>query len=136
MQKKHIKNFIIIFIAIFILELTVFNLNSYRVLNSKNSKTYGKDDFLYIDVDTDENKTLIEIPDVNTEIKTIHLEVKNYDDLDYNILYTDESSAEYRSTPVKKYINEIRNSKYMATFFSRRKPKTCNRITWKKCRVN
>lgn len=36
MQKKDIKNIIIIFIITLVLELTVFNINSYRVLTSKN----------------------------------------------------------------------------------------------------
>ena len=133
MQKKHIKSFIIIFVVIFILELTVFNINSYRVFNSKNSRIFKQEDFLHLE--TNEEKTLIEIPNINEEIKTIHLEVKNYEKVDYNILYTDEASTEYRSTPTKTYINEIRNSKYLATFFSRKKSKNSNRIVWEKRRI-
>lgn len=119
MQKKHIKNIIIIFIIIIILELTIFNVNSYRILNSEKSKTYNKKDFNCIE--KDEFITLIEIPNINEEIKTLNIEVENYNVVDYKLLYTDETTAEYLELPVKTYVDDLQNSKYIATFLSRKK---------------
>ena len=45
MKKNDVINFLIIFMAVLFLELTVFNFHSYRVFNSKNSKTFKENDF-------------------------------------------------------------------------------------------
>ena len=67
MQKKDIKNIIIIFIIIFILELTIFNINSYRIISSKNSKTFKTEDFTYLE--SDGGVTLIELSAVLDELE-------------------------------------------------------------------
>ena len=118
MQKKDIKNIIIIFIITLVLELTVFNINSYRVLTSKNSRFFDKDDLNYI---VDENETLVEISNVNEEVKTVHIEVKDVDFIEYNFLYTDETTSFLAETPTKTYIQDLNNSKYIATYLSRKK---------------
>ena len=116
MQKKDIKNIIIIFIIIFILELTIFNINSYRIISSKNSKTFKTEDFTYLE--SDGGVTLIELSDLNTEVKTIHIEVENYNNIRYQLLYTDETTSNYMETPSKMYVDTFRNSKYMPVYLS------------------
>ena len=116
MQKKDIKNIIIIFIIIFILELTIFNINSYRIISSKNSKTFKTEDFTYLE--SDGGVTLIELSDLNTEVKTIHIEVENYKNIKYQLLYTDETTSNYMEVPSKTYIDTLRNSKYMPVYLS------------------
>lgn len=119
MQKKDIKNFVIIFIVIFILELTVFNINSYRVFNSSNSKVFTSKDFTYLDDEKD--ITFIEINNIDNEIKTVHIELENSDTIDYEFWYTDETTQEYKCTDKKAYVDNLKNSKYITTFLSRKK---------------
>ena len=116
MQKKDLRNIVIILIILLVLELTIFNINSYRVLNSKNSVTFGKDDFQY--VENDEGITYIQIHNINREIKTVHIEVKNMEYVPYEFLYTDETSQSLQNTPSKMYIQSLENSKYIATYLS------------------
>lgn len=103
---------------VLVLELTIFNFQSYRVLNSKNSKTFQENNFMYIQND---DVTIVEIPNINTEIKTVHVEVDNYENVNYEFLYTDETSSNYTGTPAKTYIEELTNSKYIVTYLSRKK---------------
>lgn len=119
MQKNHIRNILIILIVILVLELTVFNMNSYRVWNSDGSITFGKDDFKYIQ--TDEDITLIQISNVGKEIKTLHIEVENSENVEYQLLYTDATTTEFTGIPSKRYIDSLESSKYIATRLSRKK---------------
>lgn len=116
MQKKDIRNFVIFFIILLVLELTIFNINSYRVLDSKNSKTFGKESFQYIE--NEDEITYIQIHDINDEVKTVHIEVKNWDNIPYEFLYSDETSESLKGTPTKMYVSNLENSKYIATFLS------------------
>ena len=118
MQKKDIKIIVIIFIITMILELTIFNINSYRVLSSKNSKNYIAEDFKYLDSEKD--VTLFEINNINDEIKTIHIEIENYEIVKYKFLYTDETTSNFQETPEKVYVRNIENSKYIPVFLSRK----------------
>lgn len=119
MKKNNIIDIAIIFMVVLTLELTVFNLNSYRVLSSKKAKTFTENDFQY-SYNEDDNITLVEISNVNTQIKTVHLEVENWNNIVYEFLYTDETTAELTGTPSKTYIDELKNSKYIATYLSRK----------------
>ena len=119
MQKKDVKNIIIIFIIVLILELIVFNINSYRVLNSKNARVFKKDSFEYLD--DLEIGEYIKINDINEEIKTIHVEFKNADCIDYVVSYTDETTSILQDLPSKTYIENLPRSKYIATYLSRKK---------------
>ena len=117
MKKNDVINFLIIFMAVLFLELTVFNFHSYRVFNSKNSKTFKENDFNYIQND---EVTVVEISNINTEIKTLHIEVNNYDNIAYELLYTDQTTSNYKGTASKNYIENLNNSKYIATYLSRK----------------
>ena len=134
MQKKHIKNIVIIFIVVLVLELTVFNFNSYRVLSSKNSKTFTEKDFEY-SYHEDDGITFVEIAKIDEEIKTVHLEIENWEYVDYQFFYTDETAADLTSTPSKTYIDGFENSKYIATYLSRKNRSYCNQIIWRLCRI-
>lgn len=118
MQKNNIKNIIIIFIVVLALELIVFNFNSYRIFSSKYSTRFEGESLEYLE--SDEGTTLIKVSNVNEEIKTVHIEIENYEHIQYQFLYTDETTAGFADTPTKMYIGLLENSKYIPTYLSRR----------------
>lgn len=120
MLKKHVINIIIILIITIILELTIFNINSYRVLSSKNKKTFSDKDYRYLQ-EEDANYAMVEISNINEEIKTLHIEIENYDNVEYQFFYTDETTDSLCAVPSKTYIGDLKNSKYIATYLSRNK---------------
>lgn len=106
----------IILLIVLILEITLFNINSYRVLSDSLKKEYTQDDFEY--VETLDGSTYIEIENIDTEIKTVKLELDTFESVDYEVLYTDTTSSNFKELPSKKYINDYENSKYIPTYFS------------------
>lgn len=116
MKKRKIVFFFIIFIITLILELTVFNINSYRVLTSKNKITFLKDSFQYIQ--NNDNCTFVQINNIDTEIKTVHIQINNIENIEYKFLYSDETTASFRETPTKMYVEKLENSKYIPTYLS------------------
>ena len=65
------KSLFIILLVVLILEITLFNVNSYRVLNNDSKIEYTKEELEYFETNPEE--TYIEIKNINTEIKTIHI---------------------------------------------------------------
>lgn len=118
-MNKHVRNIGIIFVIVIILELTIFNINSYRVLNSKKSRTFSGEKISTIE--TEKDTFLYSIYDINEEIKTIHIKLKN-DDITttYEISCSDETSENPYQLPHKVYISDFESSKYIATFLSRK----------------
>lgn len=110
------KKLFVILLIVVILEITLFNVNSYRVLNSNSKKEYAKEDFDY--VYTEENEIYIEIDNINTEIKTIHIELDTEEAVDYQVLYTDETSSGLKELPKKKYLTNNERSKYIPCYLS------------------
>ena len=109
-MKKHF----FILLIVLILETTLFNINSYRIFNDSSKKEYTQNDFEYIE--TEENITYIEIKNIDTEVKTVKLELDTMESIDYEILYTDATSSNFRELPIKRYIDDYENSKYIAIY--------------------
>lgn len=110
------KNLFIILLIVVILELTLFNINSYRVLNNNSKKEYAKEDLEY--VYTDEDEIYIKIDNINTEIKTLHIELNTLEEVDYQVLYTDATSSGLKELPSKKYVDSYERSKYIPCYLS------------------
>lgn len=111
------KKLLIILLIVVMLELTLFNINSYRVLSSNSKLEYAKDDFKNVYTD-EEDEIYIEIDNINTEIKTIHLELNTLKNVDYQVFYTDATSSSLKDLPKKKYIGTSEKSKYIPCYLS------------------
>ena len=131
MSKKYA---LIVILITAILELTIFNINSYRMIFSKYEQkdvsinecklenlTYNEETDTY---DMKDKDAYIFIDNVNCKIATIYLDasiVGNIyveDSLKYSVLYTDETSKNYRELPVKYFVNSINKSKYVTCYLS------------------
>ena len=117
-MRNHIKKIIIIFFIIIFLELTVFNFKSYRVLYSKNSRTFEGEEI--VKIETEENMSIYNIYNVGQEIKTIHIELNNEENVVYEISCNDETMADISALPSKVYISNFENSKYISVYLSRK----------------
>lgn len=106
-----------ILVIVLILELLIFNFNSYRVLSNKNKKEFSNSNIKYIETN-DENLTYIQIENVDTEIKTVHLSLKSPEIVDYEFLYSDETTSNLFGTPTKTYVYNLENSKYIPCYLS------------------
>ena len=100
-----------------ICELLIFNFNSYRVLSNKNKKEFSGSHIKYVETN-DENLTYIQIENINTEIKTVHVELKNDEIVNYEFIYSDETTSGFFGTPVKTYVYSLENSKYIPCYLS------------------
>ena len=131
MSKKYV---LIVILITVILELTVFNINSYRMIFSKYEQKdvlinecklenliYNKETDTY---DMKDKDAYIFIDNVNCKIATIYLDasiagnIYIEDSLKYSVLYTDETSKNYRELPVKYFVNSINKSKYVTCYLS------------------
>lgn len=110
------KSLFIILLVVLILEITLFNVNSYRVLNNDSKIEYSKEELEYFETNSEE--TYIEIKNINTEIKTIHIELDTKNNVEYQVLYTDETSSCLRELPRKRYIDNYKNSEYIPCYLS------------------
>lgn len=112
------KNLLIIFLIVVVLEIALFNFNSFRILNDNSKQEYTQEDFEYVQNEGEEELVYIKIENVNTEIKTLHLELDTFEPVDYQLFYTDKTSSNLRGLPAKKYIEDYENSKYIPCYLS------------------
>lgn len=110
------KSLFIILLVVLFFEMTLFNVNSYRVLNNDSKIEYSKEELEYFE--TNPAETYIEIKNINTEIKTIHIELDTTENVEYQVLYTDETSSCLRELPRKRYIESYKNSEYIPCYLS------------------
>lgn len=110
------KSLFIILLVVLFFEMTLFNVNSYRVLNNDSKIEYSKEELEYFE--TNPAETYIEIKNINTEIKTIHIELDTTENIEYQVLYTDETSSCLRELPRKRYIDNYKNSEYIPCYLS------------------
>lgn len=113
MRKKLLK----ILLIVLILEIFVFNFNSYRVLSNKEKKEFLPKDIIETEFE-DESVKVFEIKDVNSEIKTVHIELENLKFVNYEFLYTDKTTSQLVGTPIKTYVYNLENSKYIPCYLS------------------
>lgn len=122
MKSKLIK----LLILAIILEVVIFNYKSYRNLNSSNKRMFKEEDFSCYE--SNEKYTYIEIDNINDEIKTFYINISNAKVVEYQLLYTDETSSEFREITSKTYVQGIENSKYIDTYLSGKSNKIGIRI--------
>ena len=122
MKSKLIK----LLILVIILEVVIFNYKSYRNLNSSNKRMFKEEDFSCYE--SNEKYTYIEIDNINDEIKTFYINISNAKVVEYQLLYTDETSSEFREVAPKTYVQGIENSKYIDTYLSGKSNKIAIRI--------
>ena len=115
-------------LIILILELSIFNMNSYRLIfgNFENVR-YAVQNLNLEDgleqkdgkyITTKEITKKIELDDINKEVGTVKLNIDTNRPIEYKIYYTDTTSANYRDLPSKTLVNELENSKSIPTYLS------------------
>ena len=115
MKKEYFKIILIFIIAIF-LEVIIFNITSYRTLfGNYEELTYVNPEYMY---EVDE-KVYLRIDNVNTEIVSFKLNLKEFEGVtEYKLYYSDETSSEYFDLTSKNYISDLEKSKYIPLYLS------------------
>ena len=110
-------------LIVLFLEVTVFNINSYRTDFGKTKIiSYYGDDVKNIVSKTDENTLYIDIDNLNTKVKSIYLELSGLNEkqvVDYDIFYSDESISK-RFLASKNYYDDVEKTKYSVISLSRK----------------
>lgn len=117
MKKEYFKILLIFIIALF-LEVIVFNITSYRtLLGNYEVKTYTQPETEPIN--SPEGLRYLKIDNINTEVVTFNIELKNYRELtEYRVLYSDETSKEFFGLASKVYIHSDPKSHYIPLYLS------------------
>ena len=123
-MKKHIVNILKIILIVLFLELTLFNINSYRLAFGNYEKAeyeMNNEDYASIiknNVVTQDDTIVKEITGINKKIGTIRLNINANRPMTYRIYYTDENSKEYREMPSKILVDSLDNSKSIPCFLA------------------
>lgn len=104
-----------ILLIVLIFEIFIFNFNSFRVFSNSGKREFLEADFEYLE---SENATFVQIKNINSEIKTVHLKLKENAIVDYQFLYTDNTTKDLMATPIKKYIDSLEISQYIPCYLS------------------
>ena len=110
-------------LIVLFLEVTVFNINSYRTDFGKQKYIdfYGNDLEKRISLTTDETQYIF-LDNLNTKVKSIYLELGKLEDdeiVDYDIFYSDRSTS-MRYLASKTYCQDVDKTKYSVVSLSRR----------------
>ena len=114
------------------LEVTVFNINSYRTDfgKTKYMNFYGNELSKKIEETTDETQ-YISLDNLNTKVKSIYLELSDLEEnqvIDYDVFYSDKSTSN-RYLASKNYCQDVDKTKYFVISLSRKLQKY-----WNKCK--
>ena len=109
-------------LIVLFLEVTVFNINSYRTDFGKTKiiSYYGEDLENRISK-TNDNTLYINLNNLNTKIKSIYVELSDLKEkqvVDYDIFYSDESTST-RFLATKNYCDDVEKTKYSVISLSR-----------------
>lgn len=106
----------IIIIALF-LEIILFNITSYRTMfGNYEVKTYVNPEASYED---DDEKVRLHISNIDTEVATFKIELKDIDEpTKYKIYFSDETTEGFYDLAEKTYIDDFEKSKYMSVSLS------------------
>lgn len=113
---KKYKIYIYIYLFVILLEIFVFNYKTYRVMSNDDKRVYQKEDFSVYE--ENDEYTYVEIDGINTEMKSFHIILDNAEKVEYQVLYTDSTSSEFRSLPKKVYVDDLKSSEYIDTYLS------------------
>ena len=110
-------------LIVILLEVTVFNINSYRTdLGNLKYTEFTGDELKEITLNTLEDTKYVSIENLNTKVKSIYLELSNLEEnqvIDYDITYADESTSN-RYLASKNYCQDVEKTKYSTISLSRR----------------
>lgn len=113
--------FLKIFLFITLIEITVFNINYYRVFFSGTQEMKYNQTDIETYKDKDGNQ-IVKIDGINSKVKSIFLQLKNVyykQCIDYEIYYSDETTIE-RSLGKKTYNQGSIKTKYTVIGLSRK----------------
>ena len=109
-------------LIVILLEVTIFNINSYRTdLGNLKYIELNKQDIEKNIQITDEDTQCLVIDNIDLKIKSIYLKLDNLAKnqvVDYNIYYSDESTST-RFLSTKSYCQDVEKTKYSVVSFSR-----------------
>jgi len=146
-MKKNFKYLLISILIALVLECTIFQINFYRThLKKYEEKVYNINDIELENAEINSNNKIkltsssskLILNNINTEVATIYLDLElpntgnekiKYNKLDYKILYTDETSENFRGLFKKTFINTLENSKYFSVYLSGKSKKVAIEIT-------
>ena len=119
-------------LIVLFLEVTVFNINSYRTDfgSIKYMRFYGNELSEKIEERTDDTQ-YISLDNLNTKVKSIYLELSGLEKnqvVDYDIFYSDKGTSN-RYLASKNYCQDVDKTKYSAISLSRKLQKY-----WNKCK--
>ena len=125
-QKGKIKqnlNFVIKAILIIILlELTVFNINYYRMSYSRVQEIRYEESYINDETTMSSGQKKVTLKDINEKVKSIHVQLKNVKEeknIEYEIRYSDDTTVN-RSLAKKIYNEGVEKTKYTVINLSRR----------------
>lgn len=109
-------------LIVLFLEVTVFNINSYRTDFGKTKVIgyYGEELENRISK-TSDNTLYINLDNLNTKVKSIYLELSGLNEkqvVDYDIFYSDNSTSK-RYLASKEYCEDVEKTKYSVISLSR-----------------
>ena len=119
-------------LIVLFLEVTVFNINSYRTDfgSIKYMRFYGNELSEKIEERTDDTQ-YISLDNLNTKVKSIYLELSDLEEnqvIDYDVFYSDKSTSN-RYLASKNYCQDVDKTKYFVISLSRKLQKY-----WNKCK--
>jgi len=116
-------------VVIALLEVTLFNINTYRAdLGNGKYLQFSREDLTKITSMTLENTQYISMDNLNTKVKTIYLKLEGLEEnqvIDYDIYYADQSTSK-RYLASKNYCEEVEKTKYAVISLSRRLQNDCH----------
>ena len=116
-------------LIIALLEVTIFNINTYRAdLGKGKYLQFSGEDLTKITSMTLENTQYISIDHLNIKVKTIYLKLEGLEPnqvVDYDIYYADQSTSK-RYLASKNYCEEVEKTKYSVISLSRKLQNDCH----------
>lgn len=126
MKNKMSRDYLFILKTVFIvllLEVTVFNINSYRTDFGSLKYEYFYEDTIHENTNiTTDNTQYVFLKDINTRVKSVYVELSGLDEnqvVDYDIFYSDSSTSN-RFLASKNYCQDVDKTKYSTISLSRR----------------
>lgn len=132
MRAKVDRKIVLLFILCLLLEIFVFNANSFRVLNKSKyeKKSFTVDQMETTGFEVNGNiltymesygeEASITIKGIDTNVGTIYLDlyIPNEDYLGYTLYYTDEANGYLERNIYREYIPEVERTKWITCHFS------------------
>lgn len=117
-KKKHISNILMVLLIIAILEITLFNINSFRLIFGK----YTEREYVINEITGEKGEggeeVSVKLNDINIKVGTLKINMDSDKVITYTVSYIDELTSGYRSLPSKVFVNDIESSKSIPLFLT------------------